>query len=133
MRIHIFSSSVFHFKNKTYFFVMANHRVDLDETDSVDTGLGDAFEIDFEIEDPASPIDSGCTPTSGCFFYSLWFNANEALSRASYEHRQLYLANVALEAQLILCEEKRARRKEKKKLKRMMETIVKAREIMAKW
>ena len=141
MKIHIFSSSVFHFKSKTYFFVMAN--VDLDasvESDilniSLDSGI--PFELDVELEElemepPASPLDSGCTPTSGCFFYSLWFNANEALSRASYEYRQLYLANVALEAQLILCEEKRARRKEKKKLKRMVKTIEKAREIMAKW
>ena len=123
---------------------MANHRVDLDESVesdilniSLDSGV--PFELDVELEaeefemGPASPLDSGCTPTSGCFFYSLWFNANEALSRASYEYRQLYLANVALEAQLILCEEKRAKRKEKKKLKRMVKTIEKAREIMAKW
>src|SRR3977135_1442514 len=66
---------------------MAN--VDLDasaESDILNISLdsGFPFELDFELEEfdmepPASPQDSGCTPTSGCFYNRLWFMLNDMM------------------------------------------------------
>ena len=126
MRIHIFSSSEFHFKNKTYFFVMANHRVDLDESDSMDSGVSEDFAIvDPDVEGPASPRDSGCTPTSGCYFYGIARVISESMIEAALDYRRLYLAKIDLETKIRKME-KKAKRKAKKMIK-------KARKIMAKW
>ena len=120
---------------------MAN--VDLDasvESDilnvSLDSGIDNFdfdIDVDFELEPPGSPQDSGCTPTSGCFFYRLWWMANERLLDASLNNDRLNQENVQLQELVNKLLMEKAQRKEKQRLKRMRKRIKKARKIMAKW
>ena len=109
---------------------MANHRVDLDESDSMDSndsGVSEDFQIDDpDVEGPASPRDSGCTPTSGCYFYGIARVMSETVIEAALDYRRLYLAKIDLETKIRKMEKKKAKRKAKKMIK-------KARKIMAKW
>ena len=110
---------------------MANHRVDLDESDSNDSGVSEDFAIDDpDVEGPASPRDSGCTPTSGCYFYGVARVMGEAMIEAALDYRRLYLAKIDLQTKIRKMEDKKAKRKAKRKAKKM---IKKARKIMAKW
>ena len=106
---------------------MANHRVDLDESDSMDSGVSEDFAIDDpDVEGPASPRDSGCTPTSGCYFYGIARVMGEAMIEAALDYRRLYLAKIDLETKIRKMEKKKAKKKAKKMIK-------KAKKIMAKW
>ena len=87
---------------------MAN--VDLDasvESDilniSLDSGI--PFELDFELEEfemepPASPQDSGCSPTSGCFYNRLWFMLNEMMRAELESNDRLRQWNLNLQEQI---------------------------------
>ena len=120
---------------------MAN--VDLDasaESDifniSLDSGF--PFELDFELEEfemepPASPQDSGCSPTSGCFYYRLWFMLNDMMLAQTESNDRLRQWNLDLQEQINNMLMEKAQRKEKRRLKRMRKTIMKARKIMAEW
>ena len=70
------------------------HRVDLDESiddqmdliEYLDSGLEEDFAVnDPDVEGPASPRDSGCTPTSGCYFYGIARVMGEAMIEAALD------------------------------------------------